>query len=35
MLPKSRYWDEAHRAEDEAAAAIRTSESVAFTSERR
>lgn len=28
MLPKSRYWDEAHRAEDEAAAAIRTSESL-------
>jgi len=28
MLPKSRYWDEAHRAEDEAAAAIRASESL-------
>jgi hypothetical protein len=28
MLPKSRYWDEARRAEDEAAAAIRTSESL-------
>jgi len=28
MLPRSRYWDEAHRAEDEAAAAIRASESL-------
>ncbi len=30
MRPKSRYWDEARRAEDEAAATIRTSESVAL-----
>jgi hypothetical protein len=35
ILPKSRYWDEARRAEDEAAAAIRTSESLALTVERR
>lgn len=34
ILPKSRYWDEARRAENEAAAAIRTSESLAL-SERR
>ena len=34
MLPKSRYWDEARRAEDEAAAAIRTSESVVLTERR-
>jgi hypothetical protein len=30
MRPKSRYWDEARRAEDEAAATIRTSEAVAL-----
>jgi hypothetical protein len=30
MRPKSRYWQEAHRAEDEAAAMIRTSEAVAW-----
>jgi hypothetical protein len=30
MRPKSRYWQEARRAEDEAAATIRTSESMAF-----
>jgi len=30
MRPKSRYWQEARRAEDEAAATIRTSESVAL-----
>lgn len=30
IRPKSRYWQEARRAEDEAAAAIRTSESVAM-----
>src|SRR5262245_33150074 len=30
MRPKSRYWDEARRAEDEAAASIRTSEAVAL-----
>jgi hypothetical protein len=30
IRPKSRYWDEARRAEDEAAASIRTSESVAL-----
>ena len=35
ILPKSRYWDEARRAEDEAAAAIRTSESLALTAEKR
>jgi hypothetical protein len=35
MLPKSRYWDEARRAEDEAATAIRTSESLALAVERR
>jgi hypothetical protein len=35
ILPKSRYWDEARRAEDEAAAAIRTSESLALAVERR
>src|SRR6476469_6767014 len=28
IRPKSRYWDEARRAEDDAAAAIRTSESL-------
>jgi len=30
IRPKSRYWQEARRAEDEAAATIRTSESVAL-----
>ena|SRR5689334_17512855 len=35
IRPKSRYWDEARRAEDEAAATIRTSESVALAAERR
>ena len=30
IRPKSRYWDEARRAEDEAAASIRTSEAVAL-----
>jgi hypothetical protein len=30
IRPKSRYWQEARRAEDEAAASIRTSESVAL-----
>ena len=30
IRPKSRYWSEARRAEDDAAAAIRTSESVAL-----
>jgi len=30
LRPQSRYWQEARRAEDEAAAAIRTSEAVAF-----
>jgi hypothetical protein len=30
IRPKSRYWDEARRAEDEAAATIRTSESLAL-----
>lgn len=35
ILPKSRYWDEARRAEDEAAAAIRTSESLALAAEKR
>lgn len=30
MRPQSRYWQEARRAEDEAAAAIRTSEAVAL-----
>jgi hypothetical protein len=35
VRPKSRYWAEAHRAEDEAAAAIRTSESVALAADRR
>ena len=30
IRPKSRYWQEARRAEDEAAAAIRTSESLAL-----
>jgi hypothetical protein len=30
MRPKSRYWQEARRAEDEAAATIRTSEAVAL-----
>jgi len=31
MRPKSRYWQEARRAEDEAAAMIRTSEAVAWS----
>lgn len=35
IRPKSRYWDEARRAEDEAAAAIRTSESVTLAAEKR
>ena len=35
IRPKSRYWDEARRAEDEAAATIRTSESVTLAAERR
>lgn len=35
VRPKSRYWAEAHRAEDEAAAAIRTSESVALAVDKR
>ena len=35
LRPKSRYWAEAQRAEDEAAAAIRTSESVALAADRR
>ena len=35
VRPRSRYWAEAQRAEDEAAAAIRTSESVALAVDRR
>jgi hypothetical protein len=35
IRPKSRYWAEAQRAEDEAAAAIRTSEAVALAAERK
>lgn len=35
IRPKSRYWSEARRAEDEAAAVIRTSEAVVLASERR
>jgi hypothetical protein len=34
MRPKSRYWSEARRAEDDAAAMIRTSEAVVLASER-
>lgn len=34
IRPKSRYWDEARRAEDDAAAMIRTSEAVVLASER-
>ena len=35
IRPKSRYWSEARRAEDDAAAMIRTSEAVVLASERR
>jgi hypothetical protein len=35
IRPKSRYWDEAHRAEDDAAATIRTSESVTLAAEKK
>jgi hypothetical protein len=35
IRPKSRYWSEARRAEDDAAAMIRTSEAVVLSSERR
>jgi hypothetical protein len=35
IRPKSRYWAEARRAEDDAAAAIRTSESVTLAAERK
>jgi hypothetical protein len=35
VRPKSRYWAEAHRAEDEAAAAIRTCESVSLAVDKR
>ncbi len=35
MRPRSRYWTEARRAEDDAAAVIRTSESVVLASNRR
>lgn len=35
IRPKSRYWDEARRAEDDAAAAIRTSESVTLAAEKK
>jgi hypothetical protein len=34
IRPKSRYWSEARRAEDDAAAMIRTSEAVALASEK-
>jgi hypothetical protein len=34
ILPRSRYWSEARRAEDDAAAMIRTSEAVALASEK-
>ena len=35
IRPRSRYWAEARRAEDDAAAEIRTSESVALTADKR
>jgi hypothetical protein len=35
IRPKSRYWAEARRAEDDAAAAIRTSESVSLAAEKK
>ncbi len=35
IRPRSRYWDEARRAEDDAAAAIRTSEAVVLAFERK
>jgi hypothetical protein len=35
IRPRSRYWDEARRAEDDAAATIRTSEAVVLASERK
>src|SRR5262245_56758709 len=35
IRPKSRYWDEARRAEDDAATAIRTSESVTLAAEKK
>lgn len=35
IRPKSRYWAEARRAEDDAAAAIRTSESVTLAAEKK
>jgi len=35
IRPKSRYWDEARRAEDDAAAAIRTSETVTLAAEKK
>jgi hypothetical protein len=35
IRPKSRYWSEARRAEDDAAAMIRTSEAVVIASERK
>lgn len=35
MRPTSRYWDEARRAEDDAAATIRTSESVTLAAEKK
>jgi hypothetical protein len=35
IRPRSRYWDEARRAEDDAAAAIRTSESVTLAAEKK
>lgn len=35
LRPKSRYWSEARRAEDDAAAVIRTSEAVVLAAERR
>ena len=35
IRPRSRYWDEARRAEDDAAAAIRTSESVTLSADKK
>jgi hypothetical protein len=35
IRPRSRYWDEARRAEDDAAAAIRTSESVTLAADKK
>lgn len=35
IRPKSRYWDEARRAEDDAAAAIRTSETVTLAADKK